>query len=345
MLIFKRRALRCKQTVPDKSGQVVLLNPSFKNFIYPWMRYVSFSQVSKMKAILNIILLLLSFEIQAQTSVYHPFPDSNAIWRISWGEHDCLISGLPQAEYRYILEADTIINSVLYKKIKREIAFPFVCGPTYPQGIGYMGGLRQDEPNRKVYFIPRDSINEKLIYDFNLSVGDTLPGFIFNQYEISNTVLLNIDSILIDTSYRIFFITNNGNNIIEGIGLESGLLEAYHFDLTPHLICFIQDSLELYKSFPGISCELITKTEKLLFNDHSIKIYPNPFHKNAIIEFSTKPKDSQLIIYNQLGDVVHYEYLINKIQSINCDGLTNGIYFYKIIIASSYIITGKLIRE
>ena len=51
MQIFKIRVLSGKRTVPALAGQVVqlinivgkrtveLLNPSFKNFIYPWMRW------------------------------------------------------------------------------------------------------------------------------------------------------------------------------------------------------------------------------------------------------------------------------------------------------------------
>lgn len=298
-----------------------------------------------MKIILNIILFLISFEIQAQISVYHPFPDSNAVWRISWGEQSCFIGSLPQAEYRYLLETDTIINSVSYRKIKREIGLPFVCGPTYPPGIGYMGGLRQDIANRKVYFIPRDSLNENLIYDFNLNVGDTLPRFIFDQNGIQNTTLLSIDSILINSSYRKYFITNNGNIIIEGIGLESGLLEAYHFDLTPQLICFIQDSIELYKSFPGINCELITNIENHLHQERSINIYPNPPQHYITFEFSEEPIRSSLIIYNQYGVEMIHEILKYRLQSINCNEYPKGIYFYKIINSSSNITSGKLVFE
>ena len=63
-----------------------------------------------MKQTLIILLTLLILQVNAQTSVYHPFPDSNAIWNCSY-----LIDCLQGCNYEYgnfslIIDGDTLIS-------------------------------------------------------------------------------------------------------------------------------------------------------------------------------------------------------------------------------------------
>jgi len=53
--------------------------------------------------------------IKAQTNVYHPFPDSNALWREYSGGYQCSCC----SDYQYFITGDTIINSFTYHKIKK----------------------------------------------------------------------------------------------------------------------------------------------------------------------------------------------------------------------------------
>src|SRR5664279_2989016 len=111
-----------------------------------------------------------------QTNVYHPFPDSDAVWNEDyWQEGECGI--YPPCDrindFSYIISGDTVINSKSYHKLY----MPFVirssygwtpCGCSdYLRGIGYNGGIRQDTSNKKVWFIDHGAALEYLLYDFN----------------------------------------------------------------------------------------------------------------------------------------------------------------------------------
>ena len=63
------------------------------------------------------------------------------------------------------LNGDTVINSLNYKKI-------------FENSL-YAGALRED--NKIIYFIPGNSLTEYLLYNFNLTVGDS----IINPFTIS----------------------------------------------------------------------------------------------------------------------------------------------------------------
>src|SRR5690348_16741165 len=74
---------------------------------------------------LLLILNLVTGIAKSQTGIYHPFPDSNAIWT----EHTqyCCVSDCPPPPspnpllvdiyFSYYLQGDTIINAVWYHKL------------------------------------------------------------------------------------------------------------------------------------------------------------------------------------------------------------------------------------
>ena len=110
---------------------------------------------------------------------YHPFPMLNATWHISWGTSTCDSNGLSATGYHYYTDTDTLISSELYTKLKRLGVCPTCCPTLGPSAYdGYMGGLRQDTLNKKVYIVPSDESTEYLLFDFSMNVGDTLIGYL-----------------------------------------------------------------------------------------------------------------------------------------------------------------------
>jgi len=105
------------------------------------------------------LLLLFSLSIvltaKAQTSVYHPFPDSDAVWTQEYIGDDYPTCH-STATFSYVMQGDTIINALNYHKIN----IPYVnwnynnpncmLGPNCP---GSCWELRQDTALRKV-FVP-----------------------------------------------------------------------------------------------------------------------------------------------------------------------------------------------
>ena len=295
-----------------------------------------------MKIILSTFFIFLSSTIYCQTNIYHPFPESGAIWRMEWGEQSCFLNGLPQAEYRYIMNGDTLINSAIYHQIYREVALPYFCGPFYPNGAGYMGGIRQDTIIKKIWYLPFDSTSEKLLYDFSLTVGDTLPKFICDLYGYQNTTISSIDSILIGTNYQKKF-NYSGGQIVEGLGNLAGLFEMSHIDLTPQLLCFIQDSIELYKLNTFINCDLVTNIVSNKNEMFSIELFPNPFHSYANLKSNNYYSNSILVIYNQMGTVVKKIPIYSKDQVIERNNLNNGVYFFQLIYPDGKFLHGKFL--
>lgn len=167
------------------------------------------------------ILFLLGFVLGTFTSSaqYIPIPtDSTAFWKVEWYDYQFCGPIQPNASFRTYFSGDTIINGLTYAK-----AYNVGYSQCFP--LGYAGALRNDSINRKVYFVEVDSTNEKLLYDFNLSIGDSIPQL--NPYTV--IYVTSIDSILINGTYlRRFAFSyiggSNGSYIIEGIGSMTGLI-------------------------------------------------------------------------------------------------------------------------
>ena len=124
-----------------------------------------------MKNLLLLILALASLTSKAQTSVYHPFPDSAIVWRetLNGLGFNCCCSGsvcLHDEEYQYFLDGDTLIGVNVFKKLYKSgtwvdyINGPPVCPPwcnnytLYYSNPFFVGGIRQDTAQRRVFYIP-----------------------------------------------------------------------------------------------------------------------------------------------------------------------------------------------
>jgi len=101
------------------------------------------SNKTNMRKILLTVLVSLTFYTNAQTSVYHPFPDSSATWNI---QHTSIcMMGNSNENYSITISGDTIIQSQTYHKL----IIPFVksnnSGVCDFTTIGYKGAFRQDK--------------------------------------------------------------------------------------------------------------------------------------------------------------------------------------------------------
>jgi len=201
---------------------------------------------------LVVFTLLYSFKGFGQT--YYAFPDSNAVWRVDWGTSTCLSFTLPDAQYQYVITGDTVIGPETYQKIERSGICTLCCMPpltvAHPDNR-YMGALRQDTLLRHVYYLPSDSTTEYLLYDFSLSLGDTVKGYLSDAtFSGCIAIVDSIDSVLIDGSYRRRIMTSGCGAasiiiFIEGIGSTYGLLEPFftNMEATGTLICFELEGL------------------------------------------------------------------------------------------------------
>jgi len=259
---------------------------------------------------------------------------------------------------QYILEGDTLIGAVSYKKL-------FLTGITVGSDSfayiytywddGYIGGIREDTLNKKVYYLPKGEISDTLLYDFNLSLGDTLP----LTYIYSGSPLVTIDDIdsiaangRVHTTYHLDGAGwGSGFYLIEGIGSTFGLLEPIIASPDPRydLLCFKYDGSVTYDtlvSFHSTGCDsLLTglKTPKII-SRFGISIYPNPLTSFATIE-ATEPLSS-LRIYTISGRMAREERNLSS-NTITMDrgNLPSGMYFIEVISGNGILARKKVIIQ
>ena len=270
---------------------------------------------------------------------YIPFPTSNAMWRERFGgiEVNC-------EDYQYLIIGDTIINGLIYSKIQKSgvvyTAGSFGCNYNIsweikPHVVAY---FRNDTSAKRVYLFEGDT--DILIYDFSLSVGDTIPT-LHNSNPPNYYTIESIDSIEIGGIYRKRFkIDNNGWEpyilyIIEGIGSTYGLFSDYlcPFESSSVLLCFSINENPIYSAEMSDCTPIYLGVEDYFQNKIIKSIYPNPTTGQLRIECrdGARPVSTDITIYNIMGQLLQSK-IVNLQSEIILDvsPLPSGMYFLKI---------------
>lgn len=113
--------------------------------------------------ILTTVLLCFFFLSYAQHYEYVPFVNEGVVWSY------CDVVSVGSDEYdlkysQYNFSGDTIINDRTYKKL-----FKHDCSSN---GLYYIASMREE--GKKVYTVYSGDLQEKLIYNFGLAVGDSM---------------------------------------------------------------------------------------------------------------------------------------------------------------------------
>jgi hypothetical protein len=301
------------------------------------------------KPLLILVLFILTYLFsQGQTTVYHPFPDSDAIWvGLSW--HGDL--GAPCTifdEYNLYISGDTAIGPYTYHKLYKNSYKWSSCPPPpgYYEYGQYCGAFRQDIVNKKVYLSQLGV--DTLAYDFNLEAGDTLVSCLggLPDYYIEST-----DSILVDGEYRKVLWINCGEfyhltALIEGIGTYSGAFEplVYNWgEFGNDLYCVRIDNQIAISLMQQNECSLLSLNENQK-TENNILIAPNPFSQATTIKTDRNLVNATLIVYNFLGQqvkVIHH--ISGKSILLEREKLPNGLYYFYLSQESKTISVEKLI--
>lgn len=291
-----------------------------------------------MKKYLLIIIAIFFFKTSF-SQVYQSFPTANAMWREYSGGYQCSCC----ADFQYTITGDTVINTMTYHKIQK-------TGVRYWEDLignctsniqsiinNYAGCFREDIGNKKIFFVPPMTSSDTLLYDFNLSLGDTLPPLYVNNIWLPTTnIVTAIDSILLDAVYHKRFTIDSCWHqlyLIEGIGSTYGLLSNTYcpFEAIYTLQCFSIDSQTIYPDNSTI-CSLITSINNFE-QETSIKIFPNPANDKIIVELNNSQFHNSFIeLINLLGKKVKDLKLLDNTSKaiISVEDLHDGIYFYRI---------------
>ncbi len=220
-------------------------------------------------------------------------------------------------------------------------------GKLYTFIEGSLGGgyLRKD--GAKIYFYDSIDNTEKLKYDFNLAVGDTLSVQIFGEDSVITTVSAKGTKSIFgqEKDYMTFHresvsSTADGEyTIVDGLGLTQYSGEGLFYGLTGAII----DGINY-----GTIVSVETQTKNIPTEFGITQNYPNPFNPTTKIKYKLGKRSSvQLVIYNLLGEKV--ETIVNRQQDrgsyqveFDAQDLPSGIYFYSIK-ADNYRKTNKMI--
>lgn len=282
----------------------------------------------------NLLLLLFAPLSNLVAQNYTPFPDSNAVWVN--GDYGVVWSGEFPENVLYgvtnycMTNQDTTIGGNLYSQL-------FICGGNY------VGALRDN--GGQVYYVPKDSLTELLVYDFTVTTGQVLNNIIYSGNFMDYTVG-PIDSVLIGGSYRTRIHFGSGF-WLEGVGCSMGLFNDPFDDLDgmQDLLCMGYLDTSFYPNYGFGYCPM-----DLGFNEQSqtrdqILTFPNPTNGSFIIETGINPSFESIVVTNGMGQKVEAEICIydDHIQ-IDLSSFPSGIYFVTLTDEHGKFI-GKIIKQ
>ncbi len=288
-----------------------------------------------MKKIIWLVFVICFCSSQIDAQSYLSIPDSAARWinygySFSFSGGNFSINNTFGSKY-YTDGSDTIINGQNYFGVK-ESAY-------------YIGSLRNS--SGKVYYVPRDSTNEYLLYDFTVQVGDTLHN-VFTSYGIVQDLLVTdvtTDSIGGVLRRVIHF---NGVSWIEGIGCSQGLFAEPFLNVSNvyfTLMCFSVGDTSHYPSADTAPCDFsINLGLKQSSKNNEFQIFPNPANDFLFVSNSLKRVKS-IAIYNSIGvQIITIKNLGNDLYKIPIQDLSIGLYYITFYI-DDFIVNRKFIKN
>lgn len=292
------------------------------------------------KIFFSFLLLLSVAGLHAQT--YVPFPTANTLWTERQGNNE---QQPPAFFYCFGLKnSDTTINAVTYHKLYRSEDSVLTENEFY-------GGLREDA--KKIYLFQTGS--ERLIYDFNLNVGDT-----FHNTGVGyDGIVSMIDSVNISGQFRkrysfTFFVTANMpwlGTWIEGIGnggiggLVQTLAQQPTCDCATDNICVKLDNTWIYHNpqFSSTNCisSGLSLTDPSRYKQVAL-IVPNPVTDISRLVVEGNVKADRMDVYDSRGWLVK-TYVTNGKNTVLIDQkeYTPGLYLYRLSTSGQVLGSGK----
>ncbi|WP_294669858.1 T9SS type A sorting domain-containing protein [uncultured Fluviicola sp.] len=287
---------------------------------------------------LLVIFLIFSTAQCLKAQQYQPFDLNSGIWYCFYSTKGGMFGGGTPVNYyasdsvKFYCDGDTIINAVAFKKL-------MYAGNTSSQVVpltpisGYYGAIRNDVPNKKVYFVSKgyDSSYQgtgDLLYDFDLNIGDSIAThFISTDKE----PVSQIDSVLYCGAYHKRYSSPSGYFIIEGIGSQHGLIPVKFATNFGYTMCYEETGNQ-----SCTNCNIALSLEDNTLN--RLAIFPNP--TTGSIQIQSDLDILYLELYDADGSLVER---INDSKT-GIDLKRSGVYLLKIHTDSGEFVR-RLIRE
>lgn len=299
-----------------------------------------------MKQLIILSFLFMKINLSAQYTPLHL--DIGTYWKCQ-AYNSGGVSNPNQIGYLDIKSEsinDTMINGLEYyiiRTITKHLSGKLVYYP-----VEYYSYLRNDTINKKVYAYVNG--NDSLIYNFDLTIGDSLFSTIGNGWGPDIT----IDTIYNDNYYgvtrKVFATKDTFGNIqrklIEGLGSEYGFI-AYSYDSGfesgTFTNCIKHNGVTLYGD-STVTCDLplaITNIQQ----DIKVKVYPNPACDNIIIEFDKNiTSNCRIELKTVYGTTVIKKERKFSNEIIDIENLPSGIYILAIA-NSDKVYTQRIVKH
>lgn len=239
-----------------------------------------FNFMKNLSLIFCLLLILFINTLKAQKYIH--FPDSIGVWRETY-----IRTIPPETFYGFdasgetYYNGDTTIGNMFYHKLF-EKDLDIFCSHNV-LGTYYVGALREDTVQQKIYLVEAGQSEEQVLYDFKLKPGDVIP-------KSNGAIVYFIDTIITDDGIarRRWNLEGPTNScVIEGIGGTNGLLSnGLILEYPDQTICFKGQSKNKMVFSYG-NCYVETDTCYFLsseghISEKDIAIYPNPMKSNSL---------------------------------------------------------------
>lgn len=252
---------------------------------------------------------------------------------------------------KYFIDGDSTYNTIDYKK------YYFTNDSIVTTG-SFFALLREDTILKKVFSIASGNTQEHLLYDFSLSINDTISVYPLSFPFYFGPILIKvdlIDSVLIGSNYhkRLKISGVNENTgfdeyWIEGIGSTMGIfncgitgivvLDIYYSTL----LCFEKDGVILYNNQNFTNCYQHHSTG---IDENSLwlktLLFPNPATSLVYIKSNIEIKSYK--IESLVGKIIKQENTTSKTFSIDISTYLDGVYMVTLT-TDNGIIVKKLIK-
>ncbi|MFM1875756.1 MAG: hypothetical protein RL266_1493, partial [Bacteroidota bacterium] len=271
--------------------------------------------------LLSVSALLIVLNVVAQVD----FPTDNAVWVNTHYTYTFNPPNpIPFAELTHVDNycvsgEDTTISGNDYTKV-------FYCAD------GYKGALR--EINSAVFFVPADSTDEYLLYDFAAQQGQALNNvFVGNHFGedfmLQDFTVQQVGTEVIGGITR-RVVWADSYRWIEGIGCQTGLFMEPWPNVSMYevrLECFSLDGQMIFPTEGNDPCPFLFVGVNDKESQVVVNAYPNPTNHAITIEFGTPQKLVNVSVVNCLGQEVEQLSTTNTSNiQLNLES-PSGIYF------------------
>ncbi|MDQ3018231.1 MAG: T9SS type A sorting domain-containing protein [Bacteroidota bacterium] len=304
-----------------------------------------------MKKVNVLLLVLLSASCLMAQHSYRPFAVSASSWEIDYrlgpNSHAYGSVSIPAG-----IGNDTNLGARVYHKV-------------FHDAYGFIGGLREDITLQQVYYYPKDSLQEFLLYDFSKQVGDTIRNVfvstqIVGENYLYHAVVTSIDSIQLNNIYYYKYILDPyyyndplPQALIQVIWYERfggnyglvGTIPYQSISIYDRLRCMgVNDSSYLQNSQPLFSpqsCSFILDVPAPETNQ--LSVFPTCVNDHVELDgFPSANTPYAAELYNSVGACVLKRNISDRLNGLN--DLPSGIYLLYIS-GNNISYTQKLIKQ